>query len=364
MSGVDCCTGIWLMVFVASLRYESNGDVTPTNAAVHTAGLAVFDPNGNVHLHGSNPDCYDLISSIVKSTLLSRRNLARSAIVGQFVFVLATVCNAQLNWEGQTGGLLTPFAYTSASSARGFGPPEVAFHYMNAGPVLGNEFQASITVGFLKVGEIGFTRSFNAQGSTPELSPDFANGFNISHIKFRLVPENAHRTKFVPAIAAGAVVRTQVRRVTEVPERENTTCTDFDLIATKTIDELRGLPIVLNLGVKVTNSSLMGIAANSPNWTVRTFGAAALEVKGPKHSKLLLGIEFAQQPRQLKEVPGPFFPTTATIPTTLAYFARVRTGRDSPVNLDFGVVQLAGRVGPVLDLQARHQFTMGVSYRF
>lgn len=25
MSGVDCCTGIWLMVFVASLRYESNG---------------------------------------------------------------------------------------------------------------------------------------------------------------------------------------------------------------------------------------------------------------------------------------------------------------------------------------------------
>lgn len=235
---------------------------------------------------------------------------------------------------------------------------------MNAGPVLGNEFQASITVGFLKIAEIGFTRAFNAQGSTPALSPDFANGFNIAHIKFRLIPENARKTKFVPAIAAGAVVRTQVRRVTEVPERENTTCTDFDLIATKTIHELHGLPILLNAGVKLTNASLMGIAANSPDWTFRAFGAAAFEVNGPKHSKLTLGMEFAQQPRQLKEVPGPFFATTATIPTTLAYFARVRTGSDSPLNLDFGVVQLAGKIGPALDLQARHQFTMGISYRF
>jgi hypothetical protein len=280
------------------------------------------------------------------------------------VFSLGAASLAQLNWEGQTGALLTPFAYTSASSAHGFGRPEVAFHYMNAGPVLGSEVQASLTVGFLKVGEIGFTRAFNAEGSTPALSPLFANGFNISHIKFRLVPENLHKTRFVPAIAAGAVVRTQVRRVTEVLERENTTCTDFYLVATKTVNELRGLPLLLNLGVKLTNSSLMGIAANSPNWEVRTFGAVAFEVKGPMHSKLVLGTEFSQQPRQLKEVPGPLFPTTATIPTTLAYFVRVQPGSDAPVHLDFGVVQLAGKVGPFGDLQARHQFTLGVSYRF
>ena len=233
---------------------------------------------------------------------------------------------------------------------------------MDAGPVLGNELQASITVGFLKVGEIGFTRAFNVEGSTT-LSPVFANGFNISHIKFKLVPENLKNRKFVPAIAAGAVVRTQVRRVTEVKERENTTCTDFDLIATKTIAQLR-VPIQLNLGVKLTNASLMGIAANSPDWEARVFGAAAFEVKGPERSRLMLGMEFAQQPRQLKEVPGPFFPTGATIPTTLAYFVRVRPGGDTPVNFDFGVVQLAGRIGSGLDLQARHQLTMGVSYQF
>ena len=279
------------------------------------------------------------------------------------LFSLVAVSQAQLNWEGQTGALLAPYAYTSESSAHGFGHPEVAFHYMNAGPVLGNELQASITVGFLKIGEIGFTRAFNVEGSAP-LSPVFANGFNISQIKFRLVPENLHKSKFVPAIAAGVVVRTQVRRVTEVLERENTTCTDFDLVTTKTIKELHGLPILLNFGVRLTNSSLMGIAANSPDWSFRTFGAATFEVKAPKHSKLVLGAEFAQQPHQLKEVPGPFFPTTATVPTTLAYFVRIKPGSDLPVNLDFGIVQLAGKLGPALDLQARHQFTMGFSYRF
>jgi hypothetical protein len=280
------------------------------------------------------------------------------------IFSLVPSSLAQLNWEGQSGALLTPFAYTSASSSHGFARPEVAFHYMNAGPVLGNEFQTSITVGFLKIGEIGFTRAFNAQGSTPGLSPVFANGFNISHIKFRLLPENLHKTKFVPAIAAGAVVRTQVRRVTEVLEHENTTCTDFYVVGTKTINQMHVLPILLNLGVKLTNSSLMGIAANSPNWEFRTFGAAAFELRGPAQSKVLLGMEFSQQPRQLKEVPGPLFPTTATIPTTLAYFIRVHPGSDVPLNLDFGVVQLAGKIGPTLDLQARHQFTTGVSYRF
>ena len=126
------------------------------------------------------------------------------------VFVFWTPsARAQLNWEGQTGGLITHFAYTESSSRHGLGHPELAFHDMNAGPMLGNEFRASITLGFLKIGEIGFTRTFNEQGSLPSLSPLFANGFNASHIKFRLVPENVHKTSFVPEIAAGAVVRTR-----------------------------------------------------------------------------------------------------------------------------------------------------------
>jgi hypothetical protein len=74
------------------------------------------------------------------------------------IFSLVPSCLAQLNWEGQSGALLTPFAYTSASSSHGFGRPQVAFHYINAGPVLGNEFQASITVGFLKIAALAVLR--------------------------------------------------------------------------------------------------------------------------------------------------------------------------------------------------------------
>ncbi|HKT88725.1 MAG TPA: DUF3034 family protein [Candidatus Sulfotelmatobacter sp.] len=292
-----------------------------------------------------------------------RRVLGKIFGLALLAFFFAPSALAQLNWEGQTGGLITPFAYTELSPRHGFGHPELAFHYMNAGPALGNEFQASVTIGFLKIAEIGFTRSFNQQGSVPGVSAVFANGFNISHIKFRLLPENARKARFVPAVAAGAVVRTQVRRVTEVPERENTTCTDFYVVATKTLDQLK-LPIVLNAGIKLTNASLMGIAGNSPDWSFRGFGAIAFRISGPAHSKLDLGAEVAQQPRSLKEVPGQYFSTTATIPTTLAYFVRVHPSSDVPITAQFGIAQLAGKIGPAMDLQARHALVVGVSYRF
>jgi hypothetical protein len=301
-------------------------------------------------------------ASLSRLRLQARRS-SHATIIGLFVMLAAPACLAQLNWDGQTGGLLTPFAYVSDSPGNGLSQPELAFHYMNAGPALGNEFQASVTFGFLKIGEIGYTRSFNAEGSVPGLSPLFANGFNIGHIKFKLVPENFRGTKFIPAIAAAAVVRTQVRRITEVDEAENTTATDFDVIATKTIDELPA-PVLLNFGVKLTNASLLGLAANSPNWDFEAFGAAGVQLRGPKHSKLLLGAEFLQEPRHFKEVPGQFFSVTAVVPTTVSYFVRVRPGSELPFDIDLGLVQLGGTLGSGWNIQARHQFTMGVSYQF
>ena len=269
--------------------------------------------------------------------------------------LFTSVAAAQLNWEGQTGGLITPFAYTSSSSMR-ISRPQLALHYLSGGRVLGNDFQISITAGFLKIAEGGFTRTFNVLGSD-ELAPLFANGFNAAHIKFRVMPENAWHTSFVPALAAGAVVRTQVRRVTEVTERENTTATDFFLVGTKTITNLR-VPIVLNLGAKLTNSSLFGIAANSPGWEFKPFGSLFLTLRAPRHSRLTLGAEFASQPRQLKEVPG------TVVPTSLSYLARWQPGDDIPLTLELGLVQLGGDLGAGFDIEARHQVVLGVNYHF
>ncbi len=278
----------------------------------------------------------------------------QSSILALFLLVTSPLV-AQLNWEGQTGGLITPFAYASSSSM-GIGRPELAVHYLNGGAVLGNDFQISVTAGFLKIAEGGFTRSFNVMGND-ELAPLFANGFNAAHIKFRLMPENAWHRSFLPAIAAGAIVRTQVRRVTEVTERENTTATDFFLVGTKTIANLR-VPIVLNLGAKLTNASMLGIAANSPGWEFKPFGAVFFTLRAPRHSRLMLGSEFARQPRQLKEVPG------VIVPTSLSYVARWSSGSDRPLAVEVGVVQLGGNLASAFDMEARHQVVLGLGYHF
>jgi hypothetical protein len=289
---------------------------------------------------------------VLRSTLqFSNRPVVAAALF----FLLVPLAAAQLNWEGQTGGLITPFAYTSSSSM-GVGRPQLALHYLNGGAVLGNDFQVSVTAGFLKIAEGGFTRTFNVLGSD-ELAPLFANGFNAAHIKFRVMPENAWQRSFIPALAAGAIVRTQVRRVTEVSERENTTATDFFLVGTKTIANLR-VPIVLNLGAKLTNASIFGIAANSPGWEVKAFGGLFVAFKAPLHSRLTLGAEFARQPRQLKEVPG------TVVPTTLSYLVRWRPGSDVPLTLEFGLVQLGNNLGAGFDMEARHQIVLGATYHF
>ena len=45
-----------------------------------------------------------------------------------FLTLIAPAGHAQnLNWEGQTGAFVTPFAYTSPSPAGGFGLPAVEF---------------------------------------------------------------------------------------------------------------------------------------------------------------------------------------------------------------------------------------------
>lgn len=283
------------------------------------------------------------------------RFFARLVFAFLSFFSLSGFAIAQLNWEGQTGGLITPFAYTSSSTMH-IGHPQLAVHYMNGGGVLGKDIQVSVTTGFLKIAEGGFTRTFNVQGSD-EMARLFANGFNAAHLKFRVVPENAWHTSFVPAIAAGTIVRTQVRRLTEVTERENTTATDFFLVGTKTIANFR-VPIVLSLGEKLTNAALFGIAANSPGWEFKSFGGLFFTLRAPRHSSLTLGAEFARQPRQLKEVPG------VVIPTSLSYVARWHPGNDLPLTLELGFVQFGNNLGSGFDMEARHQAVLGIGYHF
>jgi hypothetical protein len=302
----------------------------------------------------------------------------RKLLIGISLFVVTVFSQAVfaqgLNWEGQTGALITPFAYTAGSPAGKFGKPEVAFHYLNTGNVIGNDYQLSITEGVGKHFEFGYTGAFSSSGSSP-LTSLFSNGFSELHGKFTIVNENAHKTKWVPAIAVGALGRFGAQRVSYyvTPQTPGSTDKngDFYIVATKTITQVKGLPFVLSFGEKVTNASVLGIAGNAGNalngdqrWQGRLFGAAAFVVKGPAKATLIFGSEAAQEPRYVQGL-NTALNVNATIPTTLSYFVRVVPHLEgSPLQVDLGVVQAAGNITPGLDLNARARVGMGVSYHF
>lgn len=288
----------------------------------------------------------------------SPRRRRPAAFLLSLAFFAAGAASAQsLNWEGQTGVFVTPLAYTAASPKDSIGKPIVAYHYLDAGAVLGGFHTASVTAGLFGRTEFGYTRTFHQSADTPGLSPLWNGGFNIVHGKVNLVPENVRKTKWAPAISAGFVARTQVWHVSgELASPHHAySNADFYAVATKTVTQTK-LPLLFSLGYKATNASVFGLAGNAPAYTGRAFGAAAVVLKGPAKSTLILGSEFAQQPRQVQNLPG------AIVPTTLTYAARVVPGEKTRLNVDFGVAQAAGNILPGVDLKARHQFALGISY--
>ena len=264
-----------------------------------------------------------------------------------------------LNWEGQTGAFITPFAYTMASPAKGVARPQVSFHYLDTGNVVGGYMQTSVTTGMFKRVEFGYTRTLSMGGTTPALSPLFEGGFNTVHGKVNLIPENAWKKKYMPAISWGFVARTQVRHVGGVLSAKDTSNGDLYMVATKTVTQVKGLPFVVSLGFKQTNASLFGIAGNASAWQGRFFGATAFVFTGPAKSTLIIGSEFAQQPHFIEGLQG------ATVPTSFTYFVRIVPAPEKlKLNVDFGVAQAIGATMPGVELAARGQFAMGVSYQF
>jgi Protein of unknown function (DUF3034) len=300
------------------------------------------------------------------------RGAGRSGMVGRFVFLAAMWCVAMntasaqsLNWEGQTGVFVTPLAYAVPSTEGGFGKPVVAYHYLDAGGVLGGFHQVSVTIGAFTRVEFGYTRNLHQDGSTAELSNLWGNGFNTFHGKVNVLREGQ---SWLPALSVGFVARSQVHNVGGVLQNKDTTNEDFYVVATKTAMGIRKLPLVFNFGFKVTNASLLGLVGNAPSYQGRLFGAAAFALRGPGRSTILLGSEVLQEPRRVQDLPG------IVVPTTITYAVRIipsgalplhSWGVESPrLTLDLGIAQAAGKVAPGINLQARHQFALGVSYGF
>ena len=256
------------------------------------------------------------------------------------------------------------------SDANKISYPEVAFHYLDGGSVIGNQYQLSATFGLFKLAEFGFTGSLRTAGSSP-ITGLFYGDYETFHGKANIIPENLGGKKWVPAISAGFVMRFDVERVARSPFAANlgspiagiaTHDQDFYIVATKTITQIKKLPIVLSGGYKWTNAQILGVAGNAPGSANTAFGAAAFVISGPAKSAFIFGAEAVQEPHYLEGLyTAP--DTGPTIPTTLVYFVRVLPGK-LPFNVDVGVGQFAGQIAPGINLEARHQVAMGVSYRF
>ena len=281
--------------------------------------------------------------------------------------VSAVQLHAQaLGWEGETGVFVTPLAYTAASETQKV-HPVVAYHYLNAGSVIGDFHEASVTVGFLKRFELGYTHEFHAQGDNAGLSPLWQNGFEIFHGKAILIPENLHQENWIPAVSVGFMARQNVRNVGNlvfVPgggmsaTNAGKTNEDVYMVASKMISQLKPIPVLLTGGVRGTDAQLWGMGGNAPDWKARAFGSVAIPFKLPGGNSIVFASEAAQQPHHPLNFPK------LNIPTTLTYAARFVPNKKYHFNLDFGIAQIAGRVQPGVDLKARHQIGTQISWAF
>jgi hypothetical protein len=291
--------------------------------------------------------------------------IVQIAIVVGFVIGLTAVGNAQgLNGEGVTGPYLTPYAYTQPSPAKGLGHPTFAFHYLAAGPVIGDYFISSFTVGAFKHVEFGYTRWSQSAGKSP-LGSEFKGGFDTFHGKVNFLPENTNQKRYIPGVAAGFVVRTNIPHVYGAQPNKQLTNGEIYVVATKQIKFSENGPgLLLNAGVKATNAAVYGVAGNSPYWQGRMFGDLGLTFKGLKFLGLGkghwgTGVEAVQEDHHVKGLP-----LNATIPTTIAYVFRMYPKNTLPLNFDFAVTQAVGRVMPGVDVMCQGRIATGLSYRF
>jgi len=291
----------------------------------------------------------------------------------------AILVHAQaLGWEGETGVFVTPLAYTASAENQKI-HAVTAYHFLDAGPVIGDFHEASIEVGIGKRLEFGYTHEFHGFGNdmnpqtTSGLSPLWQNGFEIFNGKVQLLPENYAKTKWVPAISAGFIARANVRNVGNFVAENNPSGMsgksngDIYLVASKIIP-VKPAALVLNAGVRGTNAELWGMGGNAPDWQARAFGALALAFAGPRKSSIIFASEAAQQPHHPYYFDGTTSAPALNIPTTLTYAVRFAPSPKLKLNFDFGIAQIAGRIyssgTTIIDLQARHQSAVQVSYGF
>jgi len=338
------------------------------------------------------------------------------SICALFAFALAFTSrlDAQnLTLEGQTGGFITPTAYTTYTpKGHFFAHPVVAFHFIDAKNVIGNIETFSVLESFANRAEIGYTRSVHQIGNDTKVSTsdpygldlsklwDY-NGMNIFNAKVVAVKEDMGG-KWIPGIAVGGVLRTGDRFVSgaipvalgaqygaNVPLKSYS---NGDVYVAVSKTRLKApVPFLANVGWKETNAVIYGIGGQATGFKGEFFGGIGIPVPLGHNLAVVPAVGATQEPSSVKNL-GPA-PTSlppsslpliggnAHLPTTLDYALRF-TQKDNPhFAADFGIGQVAGMIGSTvlptglpapypatvvapINLQARKVFGGGLSFRY
>ena len=322
--------------------------------------------------------------------------------------------NAQnLTLEGQTGGFITPTAYTTyVPKGKFFAHPVVGVHFISASKVIGNIETFSVLESFASRAEIGYTRSVHQTGqdtaksaSDPyglALSNLWAyNGMNIFSAKVVALKESTGG-EWMPGIAVGGLVRTGDKFVSgAIPVilgaqygvnvlPKSYTNGDVYVAVSKTRLKLP-VPFLANVGWKATNAAIYGIGGQATAFKGEFFGGLGIPIPLGHNLAIVPAAGATQEPSTVKNLgPAPTsFPPSSLplaggrphLPTTLDYAVRF-TQKDNPhFSADFGIGQVAGMIGSAVlptglpapypatviapvNLQARKVIGGGVSFRY
>ena len=325
-------------------------------------------------------------------------------------FAAHTAQAQSLGYEGPTGVFVTPLASTAASPAKGLGQPSVAYHFLAAGPIVGDFSTVSVTEGFAKRFEFGYTHEIhNENGGSkaalaPALTPLWNSGIDIVHGKVNLIPDSYKKQKWIPAISVGGIFRsgdnigvninnlaTNLLKgdgITPITGNQKTTNGDVYVVATKLFTQVKNLPILASAGLRGTNASLWGLGGNSPGFEGKAFGSAAFVIKGPAKSTIIPAFEIAEQPQHISlatatnTVGSSKAATLFDIPTSEVYAVRIVPLAKRKLNIDAGVLHAGGYIdnpllneviadnfsGPIaagkVNLNIRARVAFGISYGF
>ena len=314
-----------------------------------------------------------------------------------------------LGYEGPTGIFVTPLALTAASPAKGVGVPSVSYHFLAGGPIIGDFSTVSVTVGFAKRFEIGYTREIhNETGGSqaalaPALTPLWNSGLDIVHAKANITPKflskvgvfsvgGIYRSGDEIGVNINALAGALIAKdgITPVYATQKTANGDIYLVGTKVITQVsKKLPILASVGVRGTNASLWGLGGNAPGFEGKVFGSVAFVITGPGKSTIIPAFEISEQPQHISSATA-----TATlgsakaatlfdIPTSEVYAVRIVPFAKKKLNIDAGVLHAGGyidnpllnevitgnfKTGPTaagkVDLNMRARVAFGLSYGF